>query len=143
MSSCPKCGKEVLDSDRFCLNCGQSLDRPTVFATPNPLNQGTPRRPESTQLDPKSPWTAAILNFFLPGLGYVYVGMGRDSKTTIFGIMLFVSLALAFYTGVIGAALAPPPATSTPPSSLAYISLLTLLFPFAAAYDGFHRAKAL
>jgi len=37
---CPKCGKEVLATDQYCLNCGQSLERLS----------GHPESPASTQL---------------------------------------------------------------------------------------------
>lgn len=83
---------------------------------------------------------AALLNFFLPGLGYVYVGIGRDSRQMVFGVLMFVSLAVVFYAGVAAAALSPPSAPRS--SSTEFIGLLSFVFPFAVAYDGYHRAKS-
>jgi zinc-ribbon domain/Stage II sporulation protein M len=42
---CPKCGKEVLATDQFCLNCGESLERLS----------GRPESPAPTQLVPPVP----------------------------------------------------------------------------------------
>jgi hypothetical protein len=47
MPYCPKCGKEVLATDQFCLNCGQSLERLSSSLEPSPS--------PSTQLVPDVP----------------------------------------------------------------------------------------
>jgi hypothetical protein len=91
----------------------------------------------------KSGLLAAILNFFLPGIGYVYAGIGRDTKLIVFGTLIFLSVAVVFYSsfvnGILSAASAP--ATPTQLNPLDYVALLYFLLPFALAYDGYHRAK--
>ncbi len=92
----------------------------------------------------KNGWLAAILNFFLPGLGYVYAGIGRDTKLIVFGILIFLSVAIIFYTSVANTIFSPASTTATPASvgPLVYIAPLYFLLPFALAYDGYHRAKS-
>lgn len=45
----------------------------------------------------KNPWVAALLNFFVPGLGYLYVGRG---KRTWFSLGLTISSILVIAYGV-------------------------------------------
>ncbi len=143
MPFCPKCGKEALDTDRFCLNCGHSFDQaapaqaPAQTAYPSPTGL-PPSGPPTSQ---KSPILAAVLNLVLPGVGYAYIGAGRDGKLIVFGLLMFVSLTLTFYVSIINLALSPPASTTTSSSPLDFVGLLEFLFPFAVAYDGYQRAK--
>ncbi len=81
------------------------------------------------------------MNFFLPGLGYVYIGMGRDGKTLFFGLLILLAVALTFYVGVIGDAISPRDIPSLPAWEETF-GLLGLLTPIAFAYDGYHRAQS-
>ncbi len=89
----------------------------------------------------KNAWLAAILNFFFPGLGYVYAGIGRDTKLILFGTLIFLSVAVVFYASIFSAAASAPATPTTPTSPLVYIGLLYFILPFALAYDGYHRAR--
>ena len=141
MPFCPKCGKEVLETDKFCLNCGQTLDQATWTGAPTgsgPFIRLGRATPES-----KNGWLAAILNFFLPGFGYIYAGIGRDTKLIVFGILIFLSVAVIFYASVANTIFSPAPTTATQPSvgPFVYIAPLYFILPFALAYDGYQRAK--
>ncbi len=144
MPFCPKCGKEALETDRFCLNCGQPFDRAPPTQVPvqaaYPPTAGLPASgPPANQ---KIPILAAVLNFVLPGVGYAYIGAGRDGKLVVFGLLMLVSLTLTFYVSIVNLALSPPTTTTTTTSSpLDFVGLLEFLFPFAVAYDGYQRAK--
>ena len=94
---------------------------------------------------------AALLNFFLPGLGYVYVGIGREAGEMVFGVLVFIFYFVGFYVTFAAEILAiAPTTTSTAASSaastgsaspFASLVLLVALLPFAFAYDGYRRAK--
>ena len=90
----------------------------------------------------KNRWIAALLNFFLPGLGYVYVGIGQDTGELIFGglvfLFYFIGWEVAFASIILSGTL-PSSSTSAPPPLAALITLVFLL-PFAFAYDGYRRA---
>jgi len=138
---CPKCGKDVLETDRFCLNCGQTLDRATWAGAP--ASSGSFIQPGQTTSGSKNSWLAAILNFFLPGFGYIYAGIGRDTKLIVFGILIFLSVAVIFYSSVANTIFSPASTTPTSGSVGPFVDLAPLYFilPFALAYDGYHRAK--
>jgi hypothetical protein len=141
---CPNCGKEVLPTDRFCLSCGKTLGRtaqtPAPFAAPQP--QAYAGQPQTTARPQKNPWLAAILNFFFPGLGYVYNGIGRDTAQLIFGVLVALSVALVFYVGFASAILSPSSGGTQTTTAADYVSFLYFLLPFAVAYDGYKRAKS-
>ncbi len=75
--------------------------------------------------DKKNPWVAAVLNFLLPGAGYLYVG-----KREIFGGLLLISLVPA----IIGEIIAPSPFNL----ALLFAEVIIII---AFAYDGFEMAK--
>lgn len=142
MPFCPKCGKEVLETDKFCLNCGQTLDRTAwggALTGSSPFIQPGQSTPRS-----KNGWLAAILNFFLPGFGYIYAGIGRDTKLIEFGVLIFLSVAVVFYASVANGIVSSASGTVTATTSfspLVYVGILYFILPFALAYDGYHRAK--
>lgn len=72
----------------------------------------------------KIPIIAAILNFLLVGLGYLYTG-----RKKVFGILLLVYAVLAFLTPFV-------PLIQTPYTTFA----LGTLFALAIAYDGLQDA---
>lgn len=91
------------------------------------------------QQRPKLPWLAAILNFILPGAGYVYVGTRLR-----FGVLLLASMAIAIF--------APPmenAADTTQVNLETYIQdpgflaimISGLLIAAAFAYDAWGDAK--
>lgn len=59
-SHCTTCGAKTEMGSRFCGACGASLQR-------------AERRAEKV-IGRKNPWVAAVLNFFFPGIGFVYLG---------------------------------------------------------------------
>lgn len=119
MPFCPSCGKEVQTDVNFCYFCGFDLKR---TPTPKPISATLP----GTSF--KKPWLAAVLNFFLWGLGYVYVG-----NKIAFGIGLFISdliLNAAFFYQIFVL------------NSAEFISgYAYLIMAFVFAYDGHKEAE--
>jgi len=90
----------------------------------------------------KSPGGAAVLNFFFPGLGYIYTGIGRNMTEIIFGALVFIFYFIGFEVGyLIDTLTYIPPTTPAAVSPYAALILLAFLLPFAFAYDGYKRAK--
>jgi len=108
---CPKCGASNQDDATFCTSCGSSLTAAPVGAVlpPNPVER-------------KSPIIAAILNFFLFGVGYLYLGY---KKVLGLSTILFVVLVLIVYI-IIG---------------VFTFGLLELVIGIILAYDGYVKAK--
>lgn len=73
----------------------------------------------------KNPILAALLNFLLIGLGYIYVG-----KRMAFGILLVIYAVLLFMVPFVGQLY-----------SYFLVSGLGLLLAIAMAYDGYQDAK--
>lgn len=71
----------------------------------------------------KNPWAVAILNFLLPGLGYVYVG-----KRVGFGIGLIISSIILLPSVIL---------TEMPPIIWLDGLIMCILF----AYDGYKTAE--
>ena len=133
----------MLPTDKFCLNCGQSLGQeggsPIISqSTPIPPPQSAVSQPRPST---KSPAIAAVLNLLIPGTGYVYTGFGRDMGELIFGGLVFLFYFIGFEVGVVGEALTTPAPASGPVSPYAAVLLLAFLLPFAFAYDGYRRAR--
>lgn len=77
---CWRCGKELsvfhsqAGSEVECPNCNARVNVSSeIFGGPPP---GRPYRPYDPPSSRKSPSTAAILNFFFTGGGYLYAGRG-------------------------------------------------------------------
>ena len=84
-----------------------------------------------------------MLNFFLPGLGYIYTGLGRDAGEVVFGALVFVLYFVGFEVGyLIDILTYVPSAAPTDVSPYTALILLAFLLPFAFAYDGYRRAKS-
>lgn len=84
-----------------------------------------------------------MLNFFFPGLGYVYIGLDRDSGEVVFGALVFVLYFIGFEVGyLIDILTYVSPTTPVTVSPYASLILLAFLLPFAFAYDGYRRAKS-
>ena len=72
---CLKCRTDNPASSKYCMNCGTSF-------VPGGKNK----------------WLAAILNFFMPGLGYIYVGRG---KRAVFAVGLGVTSIFVFVAEIV------------------------------------------
>ena len=84
-----------------------------------------------------------MLNFFFPGLGYIYTGLSRDTGLIIFGTLVFVFYFIGFEMGyLIDILTYVPPTTPVNVSPYAALILFAFLLPFAFAYDGYRRAKS-
>jgi len=144
MPYCTRCGEEVLVTDRYCPNCGQMVEgRMGASATPTVPFSGPRWVPQAPPSGSKSPGGAAVLNFFFPGLGYIYTGIGRDTREIIFGTLVFIFYFVGFEVGYLINILTYVPST-TPVNVSPYAALLLLAFlmPLAFAYDGYRRAKS-
>jgi len=115
----------------------------SVSAAPAAQSLSPQWGPQTSPVMSKSPSGAAALNFFFPGLGYVYVGLGRDTGEIIFGGLVFVLYFIGFEVGyLIDLITYVPSTTPANVSPYAVIILLAFLLPFAFAYDGYRRAKS-
>ncbi len=135
---------EVLVTDRYCPSCGQMVEgRTGVSAAPMAPSPGPREVPQVPPTGPKSPGGAAALNFFFPGLGYIYTGLGRNMGEIIFGALVFIFYFVGFEVGyLIDILTYVPPTTPVNVSPYATLILLAFLLPFAFAYDGYRRAKS-
>ncbi len=80
---CSECGAEVNEEDTFCSICGFNL-KGNIAAIKSPTI------PTKT-VKKKNPATAAVLNFLIAGIGYMYLGKWA------WGILAFI-----FIGGVLG-----------------------------------------
>lgn len=99
---CKNCGKEIKDESQFCWNCGTKVE---IKKEEPVLLEETPKKIEckncgkeiyeNADVCPqcgirlriviiKNPGVAAVLSFFVPGLGYIYNG------EIIIGIAFFI-----------------------------------------------------
>jgi len=79
----------------------------------------------------------------LPGLGYIYTGLGRDTAEVVFGSLVFVFYFVGFEIGYLIDLLTYVPSNApVNVSPYAALILLAFLLPFAFAYDGYRRAKS-
>jgi len=138
---CPDCGKEVLPGDRFCLNCGRNLERVSAQPTQQNASRAQPSAILPSGGPQKNPVAALLLNLFLPGLGYVYNGVGHDIGELVFGVLVFVFYFIGLGVSFAASLLFPPTVQASGVSQLEYLDVLGLLLPIAFAYDGYHRAK--
>jgi TM2 domain-containing membrane protein YozV len=81
---CSECGMEVNEGDTFCPKCGFNLKGNIMAIKPPAANT-------TKTVNKKSPATAAILNFLIAGIGYMYLGKWA------WGILAFI-----FIGGVLG-----------------------------------------
>ena len=95
MPYCPRCGKEVLASDQFCLNCGQSLER--LYNQPEP----TP----SPQLAPPVPAMNTSNLYLIGEQGLLKIGTWFPIIAVTIGLGTFLGLTLAIISGLNGVSL--------------------------------------
>ena len=108
---CPKCGASNQNDATFCSSCGETLIVAPVGSVP-----------PSSQVWRKSPIIAAILNFFLFGVGYLYLGYKK-----VLGIQTIFFVVLVFIVYIIIGAFT--------------FGLLELVIGIVLAYDGYIKAK--
>lgn len=77
---CANCGFEMPKATKFCPECGKPTDAAPVAAR-NAAN--------SVVKSDKSPGLAAILSFFIIGLGQIYLGLNKK------GIILFLAAVIS------------------------------------------------
>ena len=94
---CRECGSEVIQEEtvaetKFCANCGFEMPRSTKFCpecgTPTPGNPQANNGKIVVNAN-KSPGLAAILSFFIVGLGQIYIGLTKK------GILLFIGAVIS------------------------------------------------
>lgn len=85
MVFCRGCGKEIFESAPTCPHCGaqQVIDNKVSSMT------GDAKVMLLIESKKKSGWIAAILNWFLPGVGYIYCG-----RIVLGIIVLLITVAL-------------------------------------------------
>ncbi len=105
---CPNCGTQIPDDSIFCTSCGTRISTaasaaasptastPSSYTPPAttgmPPTQAAPQ-PGYVNLPRKDPAIAAILSFFLSGLGQMYVGkVGRGLAILVVQIILFFTI---------------------------------------------------
>ncbi len=103
---CSECGVEINEGDSFCSKCGFNFKRNIM-----------------TTVKKKNPATAAILNFLIAGIGYMYLGKWA------WGILAFI-----FIGGVLGS-------TFLILGGFAIGTLLYLPIDFALAWHAYKLAE--
>ncbi len=150
MHTCANCHQEVKDEALYCQNCG-------AIQHPVGSPEGEPLRPQEHAVDigrvqtypesfpsplKKNPWLAGILNFFLPGIGYVYNGLGKEMNQIVFGVIVFLSVFVGVYVPLFGAPASASSTTATPQITVFnLLTLLILILPIGLAYDAYARAS--
>ncbi|MCK9222715.1 MAG: zinc-ribbon domain-containing protein [Limnochordia bacterium] len=72
---CANCGVTTTEAQELCLQCGCLLGQ-----------SGTARVESSTALQP---WVAALLSFFINGLGQIILGQVHKGVAMLFGALIF------------------------------------------------------
>jgi hypothetical protein len=145
MHYCKNCLQQVEDNILYCPNCGASQyaqgEVPVQNLKPQEHSLGTesglrPVPMPATGL--KNPWLTAILNFFLPGIGYAYAGWSKDKSMIFFGTIIFIAVFIGLYVPIFGG---PPSTTPVALPEIDVLETLIFLLPFAFAYDGYSRTN--
>jgi TM2 domain-containing membrane protein YozV len=92
MVFCRGCGKEISESAPTCPHCGeqQTLSNKTNSMT------GDTKVMLLIESKKKSGWIAAILNWFIPGVGYMYCGR------VILGIIVLLITVVVAVKAILG-----------------------------------------
>lgn len=173
MHLCENCHQFVDDQAQYCANCGalqkgvvspqqpaapaeypSPADVPGVQSNPPPYPTVTrpPPFPQKELRQENYPyearksrnrWVAAGLNFFIPGAGYIYNGVGRDRTQIVFGVIVLIAFFIGFYVPIAGSVAAISSSSSSaavagPP--IQALEILIFILPIGLAYDAYRRA---
>lgn len=99
---CPYCGTKVVSNGKFCQNCGASMSSLANVCSQcgavGGISKDYPIRREMPQQQIKNPGVAAVLSFFIVGLGQIYNGeIGKG-----IGLLIFWGIAIALSFILIG-----------------------------------------
>lgn len=88
---CVNCGKELDEGTEFCNECGTPVNGQITVnnnKNTNPSSKNNVNKTTVTASD-KNPVLAAVLSFFIVGLGQIYLGLNKK------GIILFVAAVIS------------------------------------------------
>jgi len=88
---CSKCGAENPETARFCAKCGSALSfgaEPPAAAPLQATMRSSPGAVETAPPAGKTPWVAALLSFFICGLGQLYNNDFKKAAVMFFGAIL-------------------------------------------------------
>ena len=104
---CEYCGSEIAEGSSFCSSCGRPLTEETPIQKPQqaqPMQQVQPAQPvivqqippyyPSMQISDKSKGTAAILAFFLGGVGAHRFYVGKTGSAIAMLLMNLIGIPL-------------------------------------------------
>jgi rRNA maturation endonuclease Nob1/TM2 domain-containing membrane protein YozV len=145
--SCWNCGKEIRDDSKFCWNCGGKIDakeekkvhivekkekipdKVCCWNYGEETNKKTDTCPKCGVririTIPKNPGVAAILSFFVPGLGHIY-----DGKIVIGTIITIIEISLAAI-----AVLLVTSARATEGYALLLVGVIFWIYNIYSSYD--------
>lgn len=102
---CRECGSEVIveenvNKTKFCANCGSEISNVAKFCSecgsPTSNSPHTKNTYNSVVRADKSPGLAAVLSFFIVGLGQIYIGLTKKGILLFIGAMISGVLMLIF-----------------------------------------------
>jgi hypothetical protein len=93
---CPSCGVDNSE-ELYCGNCGYNLKNELLKRQ---LNESPLKSGNSASLKEKSFLKATMLNFFLPGIGHVYIGRNKRGWI-IFFIMAFLTSFIFIFPAIL------------------------------------------
>ena len=97
MKYCTKCGYEMQDADRFCNNCGADMqlkrpEQPVAAPAAEKRPEQPVAAPTADMVTPDQlkvqPILAAVLSFFLAGLGQIINGQVVKGVVILAGVMI-------------------------------------------------------
>lgn len=95
---CPQCGTENPDQNKFCKECGSSLQPSPVQSPDNTKSSVQPPNFSQPVNEEKNPFLALICSLIIPGLGQVYDGLTARGIAIFFGTL--VGLVIYIIPGI-------------------------------------------